>query len=92
MEINYDNTNNDFDWAAGDEVVLAPTDFAFHEADKVTVVSVATDGTTKRPTVTFKPALKFKHYAAVETYTDGTTTDTLEMRGEVGLLTRNVKF
>ena len=27
MEINYDNTNNDFDWVGGDEVVLAPTDF-----------------------------------------------------------------
>ena len=56
------------------------------------MVSVVTDGTTKRPTVTFTPALKYKHYAGVETYTDGTTTDTLEMRGEVGLLTRNVKF
>ena len=37
MEINYDNTNNDFDWAAGDVLVLAPTDFDFTESEKVTV-------------------------------------------------------
>ena len=65
MEINYDNTNNDFDWAAGDVLVLAPTDFDFTESEKVTVQNVVTDGTTKRPTVTFTPALKFKHYAGV---------------------------
>ena len=63
MELNYDNTNDDFDWVAGDVVVLAPTDFDFKESERVTVLSVATDGTTKRPTLTFTPALKYKHYA-----------------------------
>lgn len=91
MELNYDNTNNDFDWTADDMVVLAPTDFDFTESEKVKVLTVNTNA-NNRPVVTFTPALKFKHYAGVETFNDGTTTDTIEMRGEVGLLTRNIKF
>ena len=40
------------------------------------------------PVITFDTALVYKHYAGVETYGD----DTLEMRAEVGLLSRNVKY
>jgi hypothetical protein len=40
------------------------------------------------PVITFSPGLSYKHYAGVETYGD----DTLTMRAEVGLLSRNVKY
>ena len=93
MEINYDNTNSNFDWGPGDLLVVAPTDFDFTESERVTIQSVNTDSTTKRPTITFTPALKFKHYAAEETYTTaGLTPDKISMRAEVGLLSRTVKF
>ena len=88
MELNYDNTNGNFDWGPGDVVVLAPTDFDFNEHERVTVQSVNTDPGTKRPTVTFSPALKYKHYAAEETF----GSDKVSTRGEVGLLTRTIKF
>ena len=38
--------------------------------------------------ITFTQPLLYKHYAGVQTY----GTDTIEMRAEVGLLTRNVKY
>jgi len=40
------------------------------------------------PVITFSTGLSYKHYAGVETYGD----DTLTMRAEVGLLSRNVKY
>jgi hypothetical protein len=39
--------------------------------------------------LTLTTPLSFKHFAGVETYG---TSDTIEMRAEVGLLTRNVVF
>jgi hypothetical protein len=34
-------------------------------------------------------ALEYKHYSGAQTYGNG---DTIEMRAEVGLLSRNLKF
>ena len=94
MEINYDNTNSNFDWGPGDLLVVAPTDYDFTQSERVTIQSVTTDPTSKRPKITFTPALKFKHYAAEETYTatGQTTPDKINIRAEVGLLSRTVKF
>ena len=40
------------------------------------------------PIITLNETLNYKHYAGIENY----GSDTLEMRAEVGLLTRNVLF
>jgi len=67
--------------------VIASTDFEGRNAEKRTIVSV--DNTAPdAPVVTLDSALLYKHYAAVETY----GTDTITMRAEVGLLSRNVVF
>jgi len=79
--------NEAVDWAAGEKLVIASTDFEGRNAEKRTIVSV--DNTAPdAPVVTLDSALLYKHYAAVETY----GTDTITMRAEVGLLSRNVVF
>lgn len=75
------------DWQAGEVIVIAPTGYNVDEAEERTIVSV--DRTTAiRPVITLDKKLQFKHYAGVETY----GSETLEMRAEVGLLTRNVVY
>jgi len=79
--------NEAVDWAAGEKIVIASTDFEGRNAEKRTIVSV--DNTDAAyPIVTLDSALVYKHYAAVETY----GTDTITMRAEVGLLSRNVVY
>lgn len=75
------------DWKAGEEIVIAPTGYDNTEAEVRKIVSVDNSSPTK-PIITLDKALVFKHYAGVETY----GSDSLEMRAEVGLLTRNVIF
>ena len=82
-------TNGDFDWVTGEEIIIASTSFDHNESEKMTIQSVADDGTdATKKVLTLTSALKYKHYAATETY----GSDTIDMRAEVGLLTRNVKF
>jgi hypothetical protein len=57
------------------------------EAEEKTIVSVDNTNPLK-PIITLDSPLKFKHYAATETY----GSDTIDMRAEVGLLTRNVVY
>jgi hypothetical protein len=75
------------DWQAGEVIVIAPTGYDKMEAEEKTIVSV-NNANPASPIITLDSALKFKHYAAIETY----GTDTIEMRAEVGLLTRNVVY
>ena len=74
------------DWEIGEEIVIASTDFSGRHAEKRTITGVSNQDTN--PVITFDTALLYKHYAGVETYGD----DTLEMRAEVGLLSRRVKY
>ena len=79
------------DWAVGEEIVIAPTTFSGRDAEQRTILSI-TDADTK-PVITFKEPLLTKHYAGIQTFGAGTANeDSIEMRAEVGLLTRNVKF
>ncbi|MBI1193403.1 MAG: hypothetical protein GC205_09530 [Bacteroidetes bacterium] len=67
-------------WSAGDKIVLAPSGVNPLEAEELTVVySVGR-------TVTFTPALQHKHFGEIQ-MVDGKE---LDMRAEVGLLTRNI--
>ena len=74
------------DWEIGEEIVIASTDFEGRHAEKRTITEVI--NRDSNPVISFADALLYKHYAGVETYGD----DTLEIRAEVGLLTRNVKY
>jgi hypothetical protein len=67
-------------WRAGDRLVVAASGFDPREAAVVTVTSVSGS------TVTFAPALRYRHLGLVQTY-DG---ETLDQRAAVGLLSRNI--
>ena len=72
----------DVDWAVGEEIVVASTSFDHNEAERKTIT--AKNGRT----LTVNSAFAYRHVAVVESH----GSDQLEMRAEVGLLTRNIKM
>jgi cell migration-inducing and hyaluronan-binding protein len=65
-------------WRAGDEIVLASTDFDPRQAERRTVAAV------RGNTITLDRPLDYMHF--------GEITFGVDQRGEVGLLTRNVRI
>ncbi|HEX5285174.1 MAG TPA: G8 domain-containing protein [Bryocella sp.] len=65
-------------WRAGDEIVLASTDFDPRQAERRTIAAV------KGNTITLDKKLDYMHF--------GKITFDVDERGEVGLLTRNIKL
>ena len=70
------------DWQVGEEIVVASTSFVHEEAERRTITAKSGN------TLTVDSAFKFKHVSEAETH----GTDLLEMRAEVGLLSRNIKM
>jgi hypothetical protein len=83
----------DHDWKVGEQIVIASTDLGIEdneiagEGDNSEVRKIT--GVSGRQ-IFFAEKLKYEHYAKVETF--GTDGDEIEMRAEVGLLTRNILF
>src|SRR5512147_2115758 len=65
-------------WRAGDEIVLASTDFNPRQAERRTIAAI--NGNT----ITLDKKLEYMHF--------GKITFDVDERGEVGLLTRNIKI
>src|SRR5262245_16604970 len=65
-------------WRAGDEIVLASTDFNPRQAERRTVTAVSGN------TLTLNRPLEYMHY--------GEITFGVDERGEVGLLSRNIRI
>jgi len=65
-------------WRAGDEIVLASTDYDPRQAERRTISSISGN------TITLDKKLDYMHF--------GKTTFEVDERGEVGLLTRNIKI
>ena len=65
-------------WRAGDEIVLASTDFDPRQAERRTISAI------KGNTITLDRRLDYMHF--------GRITFDVDQRGEVGLLTRNIKL
>ena len=72
------------DWKAGEHIVIASTNFDAHEAEERIIESI--DDTNQ--IITLTEALTYRHISENPTFGD----DSIEMRAEVGLLTRNVLF
>lgn len=72
------------DWKAGELIAIASTGYNGRDAEKVEIKSIASD----KKTITLTTKLASKHFAATQTF----GTDTIDMRAEVGLLSRNIKF
>ena len=64
-------------WSEGDEIVLATTDFNPRQAEKRTIVGI--DGNV----ILLDRPLEYMHFGAI--------THGVDQRGEVGLLTRNIR-
>ncbi|CDW80878.1 ipt tig domain containing protein [Stylonychia lemnae] len=75
------------DWKAGEEIVIAPTGYDSREAEVRRIVSIDRRNLNK-PIITLDWPLQYKHYSNIEYYED----NFIEMRAEVGLLTRNVVY
>ena len=69
-------------WAVGDRIAIASSDFDMNHAEEVVITAVDSD----LMGVEFTPALVYSHYGEIETYGGRT----MDMRTEVGLLSRNV--
>ena len=70
------------DWEVGEEIVVASTSFNHHEAEKRTITSI--NGTT----ITVDEPFSNKHYGGTESIDNFT----IDVRAEVGLLSRNIKM
>ena len=75
------------DWVVGEEIAIAATGFNGREAEKRTI-KVIDKTNPDIPVVTLDAALDFKHFAMIQWYGN----DFIDMRAEVGLLTRNIKY
>src|SRR6056300_722805 len=64
-------------WQAGDEIVLASTDYDPRQAERRTITAISGN------TITLDAPLEYMHF--------GKITFDVDERGEVGLLTRNIK-
>ena len=69
-------------WQTGDRIAIAPSGFDANEAEQKTVVDVSADGTK----ITLDSPLVYEHWGTIESV-DGKP---LDMRAEVGLLSRNI--
>ncbi len=65
-------------WGAGDEIVLASTDFNPRQAERRSIAAISGN------TITLDKPLDYMHF--------GKITYDVDERGEVGLLTRNIKI
>ena len=75
------------DWQVGETIIIAPTDYDPTHAEQRVIVAIDNTNPTN-PVITIDSPLEFTHYSDIEYY----GTDFIEMRGEVGLLSRNVLF
>jgi cell migration-inducing and hyaluronan-binding protein len=68
-------------------IAIASTSYNSREAEERTIAAIV-DADTATPLVTLDKPLKYKHFAATETF----GTQQIDMRAEVGLLTRSVVY
>jgi hypothetical protein len=73
------------DWPAGAEIVITASDYDPHEAEVKIIASIRA-GINGQSVLNLTSPLLFKHYAATEQY----GTRSIQMRAEVGLLSRNI--
>ncbi len=78
------------DWDIGDEILLVASQTDWNEAEKKTITAISANGLN----ITLNSNLSYPHSGIVETYTRNTDnkTWTADLRGEVGLLTHNIKI
>ena len=78
------------DWDIGDEILLVASQTDWNEAEKKKITAISANDLN----ITLNSNLSYPHSGIVETYTRNTDnkTWTADLRGEVGLLTHNIKI
>ncbi|KAL4508252.1 hypothetical protein ABPG72_003556 [Tetrahymena utriculariae] len=83
--------DNAFDWKQGEEIVIASTDYAAGHAERRVITNVVQNNDGITATISFFEPLLVQHVCVEnEQYASGKFS--VNMRAEVGLLTRNVVF
>lgn len=80
----------DVDWQVNEEIVIAPTGYFNFEAEQRTIIAVDRTNPSK-PILTLDKPLEFQHFAQIQRF-GASGEDWIEMRAEVGLLTRNILY
>jgi len=75
------------DWQVGEEIAIAPTTFESRDAEQKKIVAIDRTNPNK-PVITLDSKLTTKRFAETQTFGD----KEIDMRAEVGLLSRNVVF
>lgn len=75
------------DWQVGEVIVITTTNFNRFESEKRTIADINIVG--GKAVIDLDDELRFRHYAAIDYYGDS---DFIEIRAEVGLLSRNVIY
>lgn len=78
--------NTAVDWQAGEVIVIAPTAYDIEETEEMTIASID-NSNINNPVITLTSPLVFQHFAGIQKFNGS---DFMEMRAEVGLITRNV--
>ena len=73
------------DWVAGEQISIASTSFNGREGEQRAIIAVGED----KKTLTLDQGLTYMHFAQTQHYGE---TDFIDIRAEVGLLTRNVVY
>jgi hypothetical protein len=73
-------------WRVNDKIVVTSSRLQETEAEERTITAISGDGKT----LTLNSNLTYPHKGSTQTWTKSGTTWTLEVRAEVGLLTRNL--
>ncbi len=81
------------DWEIGDKIVIASSSRLQSETETRTILGISSDGRQ----LTLNAPLLYQHYASIEEYDNGKQgidkkSWTVDLRTEVGLLTRNLKI
>lgn len=80
------------DWQIGEFIVIASTDYSPSHCEE-REISEIDNSNSKFPVIKFKTALKYNHNGTIDTRTSiSGVVDSIDMRAEVGLLTRNIKI
>ena len=72
----------------GERIVISPTGYYNTEAEERSIVAIDRTNPNK-PVITIDEPLYYKHYSGIQYFG---TSDFIEMRAEVGLLTRNILY
>ncbi|EAR87205.2 IPT/TIG domain protein (macronuclear) [Tetrahymena thermophila SB210] len=80
-----------FDWQIGEEIVIASTDYVDGHSERRIITNISKNADGKTVTISFVQPLLVQHVSVTgESYKSGQFL--VNMRAEVGLLTRNVVF